>query len=387
MSPGFPDSPPVVQPADRFRPVRDLLDARVDAGRFPGYVAAVRHGGSTELLAGGRRHLDGDVSMTADTQFRLSSVSKPFAGVLTLQLVEDGVLALDDPVSRWLPEFARPRVLRRLDGPLGDTVPAERPITVRHLLTSTAGFGALSQPCPLADALEATGAGPSAFPPTVGPDELVRRIAALPLAAQPGERWLYHVPTDVLSVLLARASGRSLGTLLADRVAQPLGLTGTGFTGDPDRLATQYLAGSDGLEVLDRADGRFAAQPVFEGLASGLVSTAPDVLAVLGALADGGAPLLPHDSVAAMTTGRLDDAQRERSEAELDAGTTWGFQVGITLHGRPMSAGSWGWDGGTGTSAWVDAARDVVGVLLTQRLMSGPEDAADWFWQGVVDCL
>src|SRR5688500_2723895 len=123
-------------PPDRFLPVQRLLDRRVEEGLMPGYVAAVRHAGATELLVGGRRDLDSDSPMTADTQFRLASVSKPFAGVLTLQLVEDGVLGLDDPVTRWLPEFAGPRVLRRLDGPLDDTVPAGRPITVRHLLTN-----------------------------------------------------------------------------------------------------------------------------------------------------------------------------------------------------------------------------------------------------------
>ncbi len=371
---------------DRFRPVRRLLDRRVEEGRFPGYVAAVRHAGAPEVLVGGRRHLDSDQPMTADTQFRLASVSKPFSGILTLQLVEDGVLGLDDPVSRWLPEFAEPSVLRRLDGPLDDTVPAERSITVRHLLTNTPGFGGIWRPCPLAEALEATGGEPGPFPPTVGPDELLRQFTALPLAAQPGERWLYHVATDVLSVLLARASGRSLGDLLRRKITEPLGLLGTGFTGDPHRLATQYEPTDQGLRVLDAPDGRFARQPAFEGLASGLVSTATDVLTVFATLADGGAPLLGHESVTSMTTGRLTDEQRARSADELDPGTTWGYQVGVHLSGRPMSSGSWGWDGGTGTSAWVDPGRDVVGVLLTQRLMGGPDDAADWFWQAVADC-
>jgi CubicO group peptidase (beta-lactamase class C family) len=374
-------------PVDRLLPVQRRLDRRVEQGRFPGYVAAVRHDGATEVLVGGRRSLEDDRPMTADTEFRLASVSKPFAGVLTLQLVEDGVLRLDDPVAPWLPEFAEPRVLRRPDGNLDDTVAAERPITVRHLLTNTPGFGAIPGPCPLGDALEATGGGPSAFPPTVEPDELMRRIGALPLAAQPGERWLYHVATDVLSVLLARASGRSLGELLREKVAEPLGLTGTGFSGDPGRLATQYQPTDDGLRVLDAPDGRFARPPAFEGLAGGLVSTGPDILAVFAALADGGAPLLGAASVTEMTTGRLTEEQRARSAPELDAGSTWGFQVGIHLAGRPMSAGSWGWDGGTGTSAWVDPARNVAGVLLTQRLMGGPDDAADWFWRAVYDCL
>jgi CubicO group peptidase (beta-lactamase class C family) len=377
-----------VQTPDRFLPVQRLLDARVEEGRIPGYAAAVRHAGRTELLVGGRRHLDADQPMTADTQFRLASVSKPFAGVLTLQLVEDGVLALDDEIARWLPEFAEPRVLRALEAELDDTVPAQRPITVRDLLTNTPGFGGIWTPCPLADALEATGGEPGGFPPTVEPDELLRRLGALPLAAQPGERWLYHVATDVLSVLLARASGRSLSALLAEGVCEPLGLTGTGFTGDPGRLATQYQPTDDGLRVLDAPDGRFASPPVFEGLAAGLVSTAPDVLAVFGALADGGAPLLGPASTTAMTTDQLTDAQKERSADELDGGsTTWGYQVGIHLYGRPLGAGAWGWDGGTGTSAWADPARDVIGVLLTQRLMSGPDDAADWFWAAVADCL
>jgi CubicO group peptidase (beta-lactamase class C family) len=370
---------------NRFLPVRRLLDERVADGRLPGYVAAVRSAGRTEVLAGGRRHLDRDQPMTADTQFRLASVSKPFAGVLTLQLVEAGVLDLDDPIATWLPEFARPRVLRRIDGPLDETVPADRPITVRHLLTSTPGFGGIWRPCPLADAMTETGGEPGPFPPTVGPDEFLRRLAALPLAAQPGERWLYHVSTDVLSVLLARASGRALGDLLTERVAAPLGLTGTGFTGDPDRLATQYS--DDGRTVLDAPDQRFARRPAFEGLAAGLVATAPDVLTFLAALADGGAPLLGTDLGTAMTSDQLTDEQRARSEDDLDAGTTWGFQIGIHLGGRPMSAGSWGWDGGIGTSAWADPARDVVGVLLTQRLWGGPDDSLDWFWQAVYDCL
>jgi CubicO group peptidase (beta-lactamase class C family) len=194
------------------------------------------------------------------------------------------------------------------------------------------------------------------------------------------------VPTDFLSVLLSRASGRPLGELLAEKVTGPLGLDGTGFTADPDRLATQYEPTDDGLRVLDAPDQRFARPPAFESLGSGLVSTAPDVLAFLGALADGGAPLLRSESAAAMTTGQLDDEQRARSAGELDPGTTWGHQIGIHLEGRPMSRGSWGWDGGSGTSAWADPARDVVGVLLTQRLMGGPDDSADWFWQAVADC-
>ncbi len=370
----------------RFRPVQELLQRKVDEGRFPGFVAALRHGGSTEVLVGGRRHLDGGQPMTPDTQFRLASVSKPLAGVLALRLVERGLVGLDDPVAPWLPELAGPRVLRSPGADLDDTVPAERPITLRHLLTNTPGFGAVG-PSPLGDALEATGGGPSAFPPEIGHDEFLRRLGALPLAAQPGERWLYHVASDVLSVLLSRVSGLPTSVLLAEEVAGPLGLGGTGFTGDPARLATQVHPADGGLAVLDPPAGRFAAPPVFEGLAAGLVSTAPDVLAVLTALADGGTPLLRPESARAMTSDQLTAAQRAASAEDLDPDTSWGFSVGVSYGGRPFAPGSWGWDGGTGTSAWVDPQRDLAGVLLTQRLMTGPEDAADWFWAAAVGCL
>src|SRR3954451_10013828 len=131
---------------ERFGPVADVLQGQVDSGRLPGFVAAIRAGGRTEVLAGGRLALDGSASdggapMRPDTLFRLASVTKPFAGALTLALVTDGVLALDDEVGRWLPELAQPRVTARRGGPLSETVPAERPITVRHLLANTAGVG------------------------------------------------------------------------------------------------------------------------------------------------------------------------------------------------------------------------------------------------------
>src|SRR5215218_9371323 len=138
----------------RFGPVADVLQAQVDEGRLPGFVAAIRAGGSTEVLAGGRLALDDDAPMREDTLFRLASVTKPYAGGLTLALVEDGVLGLDDEVGRWLPELAEPRVTARRGGPLDDTVPAVRPITVRSLLTSTAGLGWAADIGPLADVMD-----------------------------------------------------------------------------------------------------------------------------------------------------------------------------------------------------------------------------------------
>src|SRR3954469_8039086 len=148
----------------QFGPVADVLQGQVDSGRLPGFVAAVRAGGSTEVLTGGRLAFDGDAPRRPDTLFRLASVTKPFAGALTLALVEDGVLGLDDEVGRWLPELAAPRVLARRGGPLEETVPAQRPITVRQLLTNTSGIGWAPDIGPLGGAMDRGGVGPAGFP-------------------------------------------------------------------------------------------------------------------------------------------------------------------------------------------------------------------------------
>src|SRR5689334_13347301 len=284
----------------RFGPVADVLQGQVESGRLPGFVAAIRAGGRTEVLVGGRLALDGDAPMRPDTLFRLASVTKPFAGALTLGLIEDGVLALDDEVGRWLPELAEPRVTARRGGPLDETVPAQRPITVRHLLANTAGLGWSADIGPLAEAMEERDVGPGAFGTDLEPDDYLARLAGLPLSGQPGETWNYHTCSDVLSVLLARATGRSVGDLLAERVTGPLGLSDTAFwTPDPGRLASCYLPTDAGLELVDR-DGLFTRRRPFESLSAGLVSSAPDVLRFLCAVVDGALP-----GVASMTRDQL----------------------------------------------------------------------------------
>ncbi|WP_448625246.1 serine hydrolase domain-containing protein [Geodermatophilus sp. URMC 64] len=374
----------------RFRPVADVLQAQVDSGRLPGFVAAVRHDGDTEVLAGGRLAVDGRAPMEPDTLFRLASVTKPFGGALTLALAEDGVLGLDDAVGRWLPELAEPRVTARRGGPLEDTVPAVRPITVRHLLTNTAGLGWAPGLGPLEQAMNDRGVGPSALPPELSPDEYLARLGELPLSGQPGETWNYHTCSDVLSVLLSRATGRSVADLLADEVTGPLGLADTGLRAvDPHRLPPLYWPTDGGLDVVDPPDGVLAGRPRFQSLSCGLVSTAPEVLAFLCAVADGGGPVLSAASAAAMTRDALTPEQRAAGREFLGRGRSWGLQVGVdTERVRPWrSPGRWGWDGGTGTTAWVDPSRDLAAVLLTQRMMTGAHDEPDEFWAAVHRCV
>src|SRR4051794_41515809 len=145
-----------------FERIWEVQDAHVESGRTAGYVAGVRMGGRTEIHAGGRTAIGPDSPpMREDTLFRIASVTKPIGGALTLSLVEDGVIALEDPIERWLPEAARPRVLVAPDAPLDHTMEADRPITVRHLLTMTAGWGAVMEPTPLQDAMRQRGVYPS----------------------------------------------------------------------------------------------------------------------------------------------------------------------------------------------------------------------------------
>src|SRR5438874_3639376 len=183
-----------------------------------------------------------------DTLFRISSMSKPITAVATMILVEECKLRLDEPVDRWLPELAGRQVLKRLDGQLDDTVPANRPTTVRDLLTFRMGFGqmmALPDAYPILKAAneQQIGMGPPSPSMMPAPDEWIRRLGQLPLMHQPGEKWMYNTGSDALGVLIARASGQQLEAFLRERIFEPLGMKDTAFSvsaASLDRLATSY---------------------------------------------------------------------------------------------------------------------------------------------------
>ncbi|MGD9526150.1 serine hydrolase domain-containing protein [Pseudonocardia sp.] len=367
--------------------IRELLDGKVAAGLLPGYAAALRLRGATHVLVGGRTAVDpGARPVTEEMLFRIASLTKPMGAALALTLEADGVLALDDPVGRWLPELAEPRVLVAPDAPLDATVAAERAVTVRDLLTGVSGWGIAMADVPVQRAMSERGVHPSPLPPALSPDEFVGRIGELPLAFQPGAGWRYDTGMDVLGVLLARAAGKPLADVLAERVTGPLGMDDTGFwTAEAGRLATAYEPGPDGLELLDPPHGAFASPPQFPKLAGGLVSTVGDVLRFHTAMADGGGPVLAPAQVALLTSDALTPEQRRDAGGFLGPGTSWGLGTGVDIAAvEPWQApGRWGWTGGTGTDAKVDPMRDAVSVLLTQRAMVGPEDGPEPFWAAV----
>ena len=229
----------------RLTRVRDVLERHVDAGYVPGAVAVVARHGEVHIEATGNLAFEGEGSgtpMAADTICRTGSMTKPVVAACAMTLVEDCTLRLDDPVDEFLPELADMTVLADPDGPLDDTVPAERPVTLRDLLTFTLGTGiVVAEPgtIPIADALNAL-QGDEPGPP---PDEWIRRLGTLPLVRQPGERWMYHTAADVTGVLIARATGMSFGDALRERICEPLGMKDTAFSvagENISRLATAY---------------------------------------------------------------------------------------------------------------------------------------------------
>jgi CubicO group peptidase (beta-lactamase class C family) len=371
-----------------FDRIWQLPNTYVDSGRLPGYVGAVRIGDRVEVRAVGRTGIERDSPpMSGDTLFRLASMSKPIGAALTMGLVQDGTIALDEEIARWLPEAGSPRVLKAPDAPLDYTTEAQRPITVRHLLTMTCGWGLVLEEAPLQKTMIERGVYPGPLPLRMSGDEFVARVAGLPLAFQPGDGWLYHTGMEILGVLLARATGKALSELLAERITGPLGMTSTSFwTADASRVATAYTPGPNGLELLDPPDGLFAAPPAFEELGAGLVSTAADVMRFFCAMADGGRPVLTAGSVALMTNDALTNAQRLQALPIVGRGSSWGLGTGVDIEAaRPwMAPGRWGWNGGTGTTARVDPVRGTVAVLLTQRALRGePEDGFDDFWAAI----
>ena len=357
--------------------VRAAAEKAVADGEVPGLVALVGHGNSAHVETAGQLSLGG-TPVVRDSLFRIASMTKPVTGAATMALIEEGLIGLDEPVDRLLPELADRRVLRTVDGPLDDTVPANRAITTRDLLTFTFGFGVAMEMFMAPDPLPIVLASDDAHLSTIGPpdraiqpdqDTWIAGLGSLPLIAQPGERWMYNTGASVLGVLLSRAAGMSFGDVLRTRIFEPLAMTQTAFwASDPGRLAAAYRPSADGLEMWDAPDGEYSRPPAFEDGAAGLVSTADDMLAFARMFLRGGSPVLSADSVRAMTTDQLTPEQKARGGLGPDffTGQSWSYCQAV------QDSGAFGWDGGFGTTWHVDPGRDLVVIVLTQRMFDGP---------------
>jgi CubicO group peptidase (beta-lactamase class C family) len=352
----------------------------------------------------GTPSLTDDSPLARDAIFRIASLTKAIVAVAALTLVEEGILSLDEPIDELVPELASRRVLRSLDAELDDTVPARRPVVVEDLLTYRLGFGSVMMPAntyPIQRAeaelgLQSIGRPP--WPPRPhNADEWIAALATLPLMYQPGERWLYNNSGQVLGILLARACGQSLESVLRTRIFDPLGMTDTGFSVPPQKLArltTFYRSDpeSGALSVLDAPSRSWWSTPLRWADGSGwLVSTIDDYWSFVSMLLAGGTGngrrILSTESVALMTSDHLAPSQREGNTLFLGPHGSWGFGLAVPASGAADEAFPCGigWDGGTGTTWRSNASRRVTAILFTQRQANSPVPPSliENFWAGV----
>jgi CubicO group peptidase (beta-lactamase class C family) len=385
----------------RLGRVRELLERQVDSGFVPGVLALLARHGEVDVEATGTLAFEGEGSgtpMAPDTICRLGSMTKPIVAACAMTLVEDCTLRLDDPVDDFLPELADMTVLADPVGPLDDTVAATRPITLRDLLTNALGTGMIpAEPgtVPIADALNTLGQPP--------PEEWIRRLGALPLVHQPGESWMYNTAANVTGVLIARATGKSFGDALRERICEPLGMKDTAFSVDAQsigRLATAYQrdnAATGAPVVEDDPGGRWSRPPAFESGGGGLVSTAEDYLAFATALLAGGAHhgerVLSRPSVTLMTSDHLTPAQKAACGFGPEYFDTMGWGFGMSVQTRRThlgpSVGTYGWPGYYGTVWYNDPAEDMATIVVMQRAHAGDQRLPMWhdFWTAVYQAI
>jgi CubicO group peptidase (beta-lactamase class C family) len=389
----------------RLARMHDVMAGYVERGKVPGIVTLASRRGEVHVDAIGRKAANDPEPIRRDTIFRIASMSKPITAAATMILVEECKLRLDEPVDRLLPELANRKVLKRLDAPLVDTVPAKRPITVRDLLTLRMGIGFILAPpgtYPIQKAMDKPGVAPGPLPFQSGPDEFMKRLGSLPLVYQPGERWMYHTGLDVLGVLISRVSGQTLETFLRERIFEPLGMEDTAFSvpGEKlDRLAACYKANpqTGTLDLFDDArDSRWSRPPAFPSGGGGLVSTIDDYGAfgqmMLNKGKHGSLRILSRLSVELMTTDHITPEQKAVSTffPGFWDSRGWGFGLSVVTRRDNLASvpGRFGWDGGYGTSAYSDPTESLVAILMTQRLLDpvGLDINAD-FWTSAYQAI
>jgi CubicO group peptidase (beta-lactamase class C family) len=361
--------------------LRPALQAFVDGGELAGIVTLTsRSGEIVQAEAIGWSDVETKTPMRSDTLFRIASMTKPITSVAALMLVEEGRIALADPISRWVPELATPQVLRDAAGPLHDTVPAQRPITVEDLLTHRSGLAyAFFSEGQIKQAYERTLGDPAMNRST--PDEWLAALGTLPLAYQPGERFHYGHSTDVLGFLIGRVEQKPLRQVLQERILAPLGMADTDFWLPPEErsaLASLYRydekAGS-----LEKVDVEMHDEPpAYTPGGGGLISSAADyhrfARMLLGGGALDGVRLLRPETVRLMQTNRLTAAQREVPFAGMPLWQKSGFGLGLSIAEDPVdnlyacgAPGAITWPGIYGTWWQADPVNDLVMIYLIQH--------------------
>jgi CubicO group peptidase (beta-lactamase class C family) len=361
--------------------LESALQQVIDSQRIAGAVTLIwRKGEMAHAAAAGYRDLKAQVPMTRDTLFRIASMTKPVVSLAALLLMQEDKLRLEDPVTRWLPELADMQVLNDPAGPLDDTTPAWRQITVEDLLTHRSGLAAgYTASGPIAEAY--TARLRSWLTDPMSPDEWLKVIGALPLLYSPGERFHYGCSLDALGFLIARIEGKGLGTVLRTRIFEPLGMHDTFFWTPPEkrhRLARLYRTPEQAGPLKEVSFTELPAAPAFESGSGGLISTADDYLKfvqlLLGCGTVDGVHVAAGHTIALMSANRLTPSQRALPFAgAVNYWATRGFGLGLSMIlERPMTGyrgpnpGAYGWPGAFGTWWLADPSEDMALVYMTQ---------------------
>jgi CubicO group peptidase (beta-lactamase class C family) len=394
-SPATPESLGIS--SERLARLRAAMQRYVAEGRAAGIVTLVaRNGRVVHHEAFGKADLEAGRPMAKDSIFRIASQTKAITSTAVMMLVEEGRIGLGDPVSRYLPAFASTTVAvappaGAVAGSPVSAVPARRPITIRDLLTHTAGIG-YGEGLAAAQWKQAGIQGWYFADRSEPVSAVVERMAALPMEAQPGEKYVYGYATDVLGVVVEKVAGQTLAEFFDERITGPLGMKDTRFYLDPaqrDRLAAVYALGDGRIErAADGSDGQghYVSGPrvAFSG-GAGLLSTAADYARFLELMRQGGAldgtRLLSPAAVKLMTVNHTGPLFGERGPADAGKGFGLGFDVWLDLGriGRLGSEGAFGWGGAYHTTYWVDPQEKLVAVLMTQLLPARGSDLHDRF--------
>jgi CubicO group peptidase (beta-lactamase class C family) len=382
---------------ERLARIGEVIERYVDQGRLGGAVTLVARNGKVAYLQSfGKLDPRTGAAMPVDAVFRIASQTKAVTSVAIMILFEEGKLLLGDPVSKYIPEFkdttvAVPEAAKK--GPGYKIVPAKRPVTVRDLLTHTAGISYGDGPA--MDLYKAAGLqGWFLADRNVPVGDLIKKLAKLPFDAQPGEKWIYGYNTDILGYLVEVVSGMSLSDFIKKRITEPLGMADTYFFLPEEkagRLAAVYGTGKDGKAELvadPREDAYLRGPRKCFGGGAGLLSTAEDYARFLLMLQSGGewggVHVLSPKSVELMTADHVGDIYG-------GGGFGLGFWVTRELgrNGEPGSVGAFGWSGAYHTTYWVDPAEKLVAVFMTQLLPATGSDAQAKFkalvYQSIVE--
>ena len=388
------DTLPLVSPeqvglsAARLARISGWMKGWVDSGKLPGLLVAVMRKGELAFAETyGKADVERNKPVRPDTIYRIYSMTKPLTSTAIMMLYEEGRFQLDDPISKFIPGFKNPRVYSGGSRGKIDTVPAEREITFRDLLSHTSGLTYGFMESNPVDALYRSKNGIDFGTATTSLKEVVDRLATFPLITQPGKAWNYSVATDVLGRLVEVISGQPFETFLVEKVIKPLGMVDTDFfvpDSKHDRFAANYQAGAGGkLEVIDDpTKSRYLKPRTVNSGGGGLVSTASDYLRFCKFMLNkgqlDGVRLLGRKTVELMTMNHLNGDMAAMGMPRWSESTSEGigFGLGFSVTLDPTRAhiigsrGEYAWGGAASTAFWCDPAEDMAVVMLTQLMPS-----------------